>query len=70
MHCLTGTYVEECKSEVNPDTSGILYPVKVVLPPNKSRILYFSNKEVQQNWFNKIRKVIGEHNVSDFYEMT
>lgn len=41
MHCLAGTFIQEAPAEVNPDSGFYLYPVKVVLPPNKSRILYF-----------------------------
>jgi hypothetical protein len=70
MHCLTGTYVEECKTESNPDGGSLLYPVKIVLPPNKSRILYFTEKAQQQVWYDAIRKVIGEQNVNDFYDIT
>lgn len=70
MHCLAGTFVQESQTEINPDTNTNLYPVKVVLPPNKSRILYFTSTELQQNWLKQIRKVVGEHNVTDFYDMT
>ena len=44
--------------------------MKVVLPPNKSRILYFSTSEQQKKWITAIRKVVGEQNVNEFYEMT
>jgi serine/threonine protein kinase len=44
--------------------------VKIVLPPNKSRILYFTSAEQQKEWSRQIRLVIGEHDIKDFYEMT
>ena len=43
MHCLAGTFVKEIQEEICPETRNKLYPVKIVLPPNKSRILYFNN---------------------------
>jgi hypothetical protein len=46
MHCLTGTYVQTQSPEIDPDTQLPLYPVRIVIPPNKSRILYFSSVEM------------------------
>lgn len=46
MHCLAGTFIQESPSELNPDTGFHLFPVKIVLPPNKSRILYFSSVDI------------------------
>ena len=48
MHCLAGTFVKDIPEEECPDTRRILYPVKIVLPPNKSRILYFDSAEKQK----------------------
>lgn len=45
MHCLAGTFVKEIAEERCPETNRTLYPVKIVLPPNKSRILYFDTVE-------------------------
>jgi len=52
MHCLTGTYITQMAKEVGPDQGNsdikcgneVFYPVKIVLPPFKSRILYFKSK--------------------------
>jgi len=46
MHCLAGTFAKDIPEEVCPDTQRKLYPVKIVLPPNKSRILYFDSHQV------------------------
>ena len=43
MHSLTGTFIKEIPAEKDPDTEKLFYPVKIVLPPNKSRILYFDS---------------------------
>jgi len=48
MHCLAGTFVKEIAEEQCPETGRTLYPVKIVLPPNKSRILYFDSAEKQK----------------------
>jgi len=70
MHCLAGTFITVSPSEVNPDTGLHLYPVKIVLPPNKSRILYFSTVDKQLSWTQSIKKIVGEHNVNDFYDLS
>ena len=46
-----------------------MYPVKIVLPPNKSRILYFSSIDSQAKWLKTIRKIIGEFNINEFYDL-
>lgn len=50
MHCLAGTFVKEIADENCPETGRVLYPVKIVLPPNKSRILYFDSQDQQKRW--------------------
>jgi len=45
MHSLAGTFLEQMEPEKCPDTHKKLYPVKIVLPPTKSRILYFETEE-------------------------
>lgn len=44
-----------------------LYPVKIVLPPNKSRILYFKDKNEQIEWHERLKNVVGYANLFDFY---
>ena len=46
-----------------------LYPVKIILPPNKSRILYFASEEEQSKWAVVLRGSIGYTNVFDYYNM-
>ena len=69
MHCLTSTFVKEIQEEVCPDTHKTLYPVKIVLPPCKSRILYFDSQEKQQLWTKSLMKAIGISNLFDFYDV-
>ena len=41
MHSMIGTFIKEMQSEQSESEGCTLYPCKIVLPPNKSRILYF-----------------------------
>ena len=45
MHSLTGTFIKDLPEEFCASQNLTLYPVKIVLPPNKSRVLYFAEKE-------------------------
>jgi len=69
MHCLAGTFVKEIDDEKCPDTKRTLYPVKIVLPPNKSRILYFVSREEQKSWLSSLLSAMGFSNLYDFYEL-
>ena len=69
MHCMTGTFVKESSPEPDPETGVLFHPVKIVLPPNKSRILYFKHKTDQKIWLSKLYQAIGYTNMFDFYEV-
>ena len=69
MHCLTNTFIQETQPEINPDNGLQLYPVKIVLPPNQSRVLYFGDQETAHKWAKAIKAVVGEACVKDFYEL-
>lgn len=47
MHCLAGTFCKELPEEQCRSTGMQLFPIKIVLPPNKSRVLYFSSRQEQ-----------------------
>jgi hypothetical protein len=44
MHSLIGTFYKDVPNEKSESENCILYPCKIILPPNKSRILYFKNE--------------------------
>jgi serine/threonine protein kinase len=67
MHSMVGTFIKEMPGEFSQSENGNLYPVKIMLPPNKSRILYFKQEEQQNTWLDKLRKVVGYSNLFDFY---
>lgn len=41
-----------------------------MLPPNKSRIIYFESQKTLELWSAKIRLAIGLKNVSDYYSFS
>ena len=47
MHSMIGTFIKDMPSEFSQSEDSDLHPVKIVLPPNKSRILYFKQKAAQ-----------------------
>ena len=70
MHSLAGTFIKELPPEKDPDSDKNYFPVKIVLPPNKSRILYFATIETQQLWMRKLLQTIGYSCVQDFYDLS
>lgn len=69
MHSLAGTFSKELEPEVCPFSHRSLYPVKIVLPPNKSRVLYFDTIEQQKEWSNTLLKAMGFSNLFDYYDL-
>ena len=69
MHCLAGTFVKELATERCSETFNNLYPVKIVLPPNKSRVLYFNNLDSQKNWTAMLLQAMGFSNLFEHYEL-
>lgn len=69
MHSLAGTFSKELEPEVCPFSNRSLYPVKIVLPPNKSRVLYFGTIEQQKEWSNMLLKAMGFSNLFDYYDL-
>ena len=67
MHCLVGTFIKELPQEANGD--GHLWPIKSTLPPNKSRVLYFSTEQDQKKWGETFKEAIGYANLFDFYDV-
>jgi len=47
----------------------MMFPLKIVLGPQKTRILYFTDENRREEWFNILRKVSGNADFYDFYEL-
>lgn len=67
MHSLIGTFIKEMPTEESQSEGCQLFPVKIVLPPNKSRILYFKCQNQQADWLLRLRLVVGYANLFDYY---
>ena len=64
---MIGTFIKEMPDEFSQSENSELHPVKIVLPPNKSRILYFKSKPMQNEWLDRLKKIVGYSNLFDFY---
>lgn len=69
MHSLVGTFIKEMPNEKSESEACNLFPVKIVLPPNKSRLLYFKEEDLKKLWVEKLRTVVGHSNMFDFYSV-
>ena len=67
MHSMIGTFIKEMPDEFSNSENCNLHPVKIVLPPNKSRILYFKSKDSQNEWLDRLKKIVGYSNLFDYY---
>ncbi len=68
MHNLVGVYIREEKEEAL-NQNVILYPFRLIFPPNKGRTYYLITKEERDNWVKVIKSAIGYANIEDFYEI-
>jgi hypothetical protein len=68
MHSLQGTFVKELPPEPLEDLGVTLWPLKIILLPTMSRILYFVSEEEMRRWLAGLSQSIGQSNVLDFYD--
>ena len=68
MHSLIGVFIKD-EVEEQLDSTTVLYPFKLVFPPNKARSYYLTSKEDKDKWMTAIKKVVGYANMFDFYEI-
>jgi len=75
MHCLSGTYLKEVANtddlaDSRDEKNGIqYYLLKIVIPPNKSRIIYFDSQDDRLQWEERLMTAMGYSNVFDFYDL-
>ena len=55
MHSIISAYIREFPSEETKDL-GKIYPIKLVLPPNKSRIMYFKSENLRHLVFKQLEE--------------
>lgn len=68
MHNLIGVFIKD-EPEERVDATTVLYPFKLIFPPNKVRTYYLQSQEDKERWIRAIKKVIGYQNLFDFYDM-
>ena len=68
MHSLIGVFLKD-EAEEQLDSTTVLYPFKLIFPPNKARSYYLLNKADKDKWMDAIKNVIGYSNLFDFYEI-
>jgi hypothetical protein len=69
MHSLAATFVKSIDTEKCPDSNKRLYPIKIILPPNKSRILYFPSDKARKEWMTSLESSIGANDLFKYYEL-
>ena len=76
MHCLAGCYLgdlEEQDTKIEESKEMKLqersyFELKINIPPNTQRNLYFSTEGEKDAWKEQFQKIMGYSNVLDFYE--
>jgi hypothetical protein len=70
MHSLIGTFVKELPCEKSQgETSMDLYPLKIFIPPAKSRVLYFGSEIQQTQWIRQIQEAVGFSELTNYYTL-
>ena len=60
---------ENKRLEKERQRSKNFHPIKLVIPPNKSRLIFFSKFEDQQHWKDWLQEAMGYSNVFQFYTL-
>ncbi len=68
MNSLVGVFVKD-EVEEQIDSTTMLYPFKLIFPPNTVRTYYLRDKEEKENWLKTFKQVIGYSSLFDFYEV-
>ena len=65
MHCLVGTFIKELGEETFDEHEYTA--LKIILPPNKSRVLYFETPTDASLFLTNLKQAIGYSNLFDYY---
>lgn len=63
------TVEENKRREKERQRSKNFHPIKLVIPPNKSRLIFFSKFEDQQQWKDWLQEAMGYSNVFQYYTL-
>jgi len=71
MHLLFGTFIEKKEIFEHKFTDSKekqdIFPLKIVLGPQKTRILYYASEVKRQKWFDVLQKASGNAEIGKFY---
>lgn len=56
-------------SSSNAQAGKNFHPVKLVIPPNKSRLIFFSQQTDQVTWMARLQRAMGYSNIFQFYNL-
>ena len=71
MHSLKGIFINQMEVEIDNTTilKKNLYPIKMIIPPMKTRILYFRSEDLQLKWAAIMSEKTENKSLYDFYIM-
>ena len=69
MHCLVGVFVQELAREGEDPVTEIrnMWPIKIIIPPSKSRMIYFKNVQQQREWYLELKGRALTSDVTEHY---
>ena len=71
-HTLVNTFVEDPEQVDNviyEDIQETFWPLRIILPSEKTLVLHFRSSEEQQKWCNFIKERTKQKNIKDFYRL-
>ena len=63
MHSLISTFARDLPEEQR------YWPLKIIIPPSKSRVLYFATQKDRDSWLRVICRVTRQTDPLDFYRL-
>lgn len=72
MHSLIGTYIKTLEPEKHKLEDGkeeLFYSLKIIFPPNRSRVLYFKREANMQYWRKHLKTISEQKNITEYYKI-
>jgi Protein kinase domain len=67
MHTLVGTFAKDMPEETAPEFNVKFWPLKVIIPPGKSRVLYFAMQSEKDRWLRALYHCTRYTDINDYY---
>jgi serine/threonine protein kinase len=68
MHSVVGTQIEEGTLNEGDPQKNNYWAVKLIMPPYKSRLIYFKTMKLQQKWMWEMRTRAYNSDIKQFYK--